>query len=247
VSEYGLRDDECIWVHRIMVDDEQPLPHRHPLAQLAWAEHGQVSVVSEDRHWVMAPSQAIWIPGGEDHEVHVLRGSRLYCVYLWDEECDVPWSGLTVVAMSPLARELVRHLAREDLEDADARHARATLLSVLVPARSAGVDLPLPPDGPARDVATSVLRAPGEPHRLDDWAARLHTSEKTIQRAFATSTGLSFSQWRTHVRLLHALPLLAEQVPVSAVAARAGYTSTNGFTTAFRRHFGTTPATYYSA
>lgn len=248
MSEYGLRDGECIWVHRMSIGEDAGFgAHSHPMTQIAWAERGQLAVVSEEQRWVLAPSQAIWIPGGERHDIRVLRNSEVYCVYLWDEEVDVDWSGLTVLAMNGLARELVRHLAREDLDDADARHARSTLLSVLTPAEASGVDLPLPRDPRARRIAAAVLDEPGLPHRLADWARRTHTSEKTIQRVFLADTGMTFSEWRTQVRLFSSLPLLAEQMPVSAVASHVGYTSTNGFTSAFRQHFGTTPATYFSA
>ncbi|MET0417010.1 MAG: hypothetical protein ABW022_13415 [Actinoplanes sp.] len=41
--------------------------------------------------------------------------------------------------------------------------------------------------------------------------------------------------------------MLAEGPLVAAVAARVGYTSTNGFIEAFRRHFGHTAATHFGA
>lgn len=248
MSEYGLRDGECIWVRQDTVTEELSFgEHAHSMTQLAWVRQGQMVLASQGRQWVLAPSQAIWVPSGRTHDVRVLKGSELYCVYLWEEEVDVAWSELTVLSMNGLARELVRHLAREDLADVDARHARATLLSALSPARADGVDLPVPVDPRARAVAEAVLGDPSPTHALSDWALRLHTSEKTIQRAFLAETGMTFSQWRTQVRLFHSLPLLADQMPVSAVATRIGYTSTNGFASAFRRHFGTTPASYFSA
>lgn len=247
-SEYGLRDDACVWVDQWSVGSgSQFEPHVHPQTQLSWVERGQLLVSTADRRWVLPPSQAIWIPGDVEHEIRVLRDSRLYCVYLWDEECHVPWRGTTILSMAGLARELVRHLARPDLEDSAARHARSTLLSVLEPAGASSVDLPMPVDPRAFEVAAGVLELPSEPHRLGDWAARLHTSEKTIQRAFLAETGMPFSAWRTQARLHRALPMLADEMPVSAVAARIGYTSANGFTAAFRRHFGTTPGMYYPA
>ncbi|AHW64270.1 Transcriptional regulator, AraC-family [Corynebacterium glyciniphilum AJ 3170] len=246
MSEYGLRDGECIWVENFAVEGELVFePHSHLKAQLVWADRGQIAVIVAERRWILAPSQALWIPAEEVHDIRTSDGTELFCAYLWEEECETGWEGLTVLSMSPLARELLRHLAREDLEDAAARHARATLLSVLTPADAAGVDLPMPNDPRARAVASAVLEAPGATHALDDWARQLHASERTIQRAFLSDTGLTFSAWRTQVRLCRSLALLADRVPVSSVAARMGYSSTNGFTSAFRRHFGTTPANYF--
>lgn len=246
MSEYGLHAEECVWVERI------PMPrggrfgeHRHPRLQLVWAEHGQLDVVAADRHWVLPASHAVWIPGDSAHDVHGVAGTEVYCVYLWDEEVDVAWSGTTVLAISPLARHLVRHLAREDLLDVDARHARATLLSVLHPAGTGSVDLPMPTDARALVVARAVLADPAAPHELATWARQLHTGERTVRRAFQDETGMNYTQWRTHARLLSSLRLLAEQTPVAAVARRCGYTSVNGFTGAFRRHFGLTPGAYF--
>lgn len=247
MSEYGLRDAECLWVEHFAVDGGLVFePHSHLKAQLVWADRGQIAVVVGQRRWILAPSQALWIPAEQVHDVATTAGTELYCAYLWEEECDVTWQGLTVLAMSPLARELLKHLAREDLDDGAARHARATLLSVLSPAEAAGVDLPMPDDPRARSIASAVLENPGAPHTLGDWARQLHASERTIQRAFLADTGLTFSAWRTQVRLFRSLPLLADHVPVAAVASRMGYSSTNGFTAAFRQHFGTTPANYFT-
>lgn len=249
MSEYGLRHAECIWVERLVVDEghqEDLGDHTHPYAQLAWAARGELTVSIDGRRWVLSPSQAIWIPADHPHDARALSGSELYSVHVWEEECELGWSGLTVLAMDPLARELVRHLSGEGLEDQHARFARATLLGALRPARAAGLDLPLPTDARARRLAHELLAHPADPRTLREWAHQLHTSSKTLQRAFITETGMTYSQWRTQARLYRSLPLLAAQVPVSRAAAQVGYASPNGFVGAFRRHFGTTPAGYFS-
>lgn len=246
-SEYGLRDDECVWVTRFRIDEGAVFgSHGHPQAQLVWPAGGQMVVEVEGRRWVLAASQAVWLPGDVEHEIRVTRDADMYSVYLWDEECGHGWTAPTPIRMGALARELVRYLAREDLDDAAARRARATLLDVLQPVEVASIDLPMPNDPRARRVAVSVLAEPGLPHTLQEWSRRLHTSEKTIQRAFSVDTGMTFSEWRTQARLYRALPLLAESVPVSAVAGRIGYTSVNGFAAAFRSRFGTTPGAFYA-
>lgn len=56
---------------------------------------------------------------------------------------------------------------------------------------------------------------------------------------------MTFTDWRTQVRLRASLPLLADGLPVAGVARRVGYASLNGFVDAFRRHFGHTPAAHY--
>lgn len=245
-SEYGLRDDECVWVSRFSVPADTPFgTHAHALSQLIWVSSGQMLATVARQQWVLAPSQAVWVPGGVPHDIEAVRDSDVHTVYLWDEECPRDWPNPVPVRMSALSRELIRYLAREDLDDAAARRARGTLLDVLEPLRVSPIDLPMPRDARGRRIATSILADPSLPHTLSGWAMRLHTSEKTIQRTFSAETGMTFSEWRIQARLFCALPLLADSLPISSVATRIGYTSTNGFTSAFRTRFGTTPGTFF--
>ncbi|WP_426502444.1 helix-turn-helix domain-containing protein [Dactylosporangium sp. McL0621] len=55
---------------------------------------------------------------------------------------------------------------------------------------------------------------------------------------------MTFPQWRTQLRLYHALVLLAEHTPVTVVAHRCGWSSASAFIDVFRRAFGHTPGTH---
>ncbi|WP_426505502.1 helix-turn-helix domain-containing protein [Dactylosporangium sp. McL0621] len=55
---------------------------------------------------------------------------------------------------------------------------------------------------------------------------------------------MTFPQWRTQLRLYHALVLLAERTPVPAVAHRCGWSSTSTVIDVFRA-FGHTPGTHH--
>jgi AraC-like DNA-binding protein len=56
---------------------------------------------------------------------------------------------------------------------------------------------------------------------------------------------MTFGRWRQHVRLVHALRLLAAQRSVTSVALEVGYDSVSAFVSSFRKVFGKTPARYY--
>ena len=58
-------------------------------------------------------------------------------------------------------------------------------------------------------------------------------SEKTLSRIFLRETGLSFRVWRQRVRLLGALPALANGERVTDVALACGYDSLSAFIAAF--------------
>lgn len=109
--------------------------------------------------------------------------------------------------------------------------------------------LPLPsPQTTAPQAVAAGLRAvPHDTRTVAEWAEILYTSPSTLRRAFVAETGLTFSEWRTRARLNASAEFLAEGLMVSAVAARVGFTSTNGFIVAFRRHFGDTPKAFASS
>ncbi|HEY3503784.1 MAG TPA: helix-turn-helix domain-containing protein [Actinocatenispora sp.] len=59
-------------------------------------------------------------------------------------------------------------------------------------------------------------------------------------------TGLSFTDWRTRVRLSAALEHMAAGRSVAQVARRVGYATPSAFVAAFRRQTGRTPGDYFA-
>lgn len=241
----GIDDPEAFFLSRFDLPRQSGFgTHEHAEHQLSWVAHGQLAVEAADGSWILPPSHAVWIPGGTPHALRATRPTQLYCLYLLPADCSIDWTATTVVAADPMLRHVILYLTRPDLSDAAAQRARALLVDLLRPAPGAAPDVPMPVDAPARALAEAIVAAPADGRGLRDWAAALHVSEKTLRRAFVAETGLTFTDWRTRVRLRASLPLLADQLPVAAVAARVGYRSANGYINAFRRHFGRTPGSY---
>ncbi|GAB3262735.1 helix-turn-helix domain-containing protein [Kineosporia babensis] len=97
--------------------------------------------------------------------------------------------------------------------------------------------LPRSPDAFA--VARLLLENPTREDSPAALAARVGISERTLQRRFADETGLSFSTWRSRLRVQIAAQHLQEGRGVSWVAAQVGFRSASGFARAFREHQGT--------
>ncbi len=72
---------------------------------------------------------------------------------------------------------------------------------------------------------------------------RVGVSQRTLSRLFADELGMTYPQWRTQVRLQHALMLLAEDQRVTTVALRCGWATPSAFIDTYRRAFGHTPGT----
>lgn len=93
----------------------------------------------------------------------------------------------------------------------------------------------------ARTVAEELVRDPALELTVEQWAARVLSSPRTLRRDFLTDTGLTFEQWRLRGRLTAAVELLVAGYDVDQVAARVGFASRNGLTRAFKGRFGITP------
>jgi AraC-like DNA-binding protein len=81
-----------------------------------------------------------------------------------------------------------------------------------------------------------------EPLRIDDLAARLHTSPSTFHHHFRSLTAMSPLQYQKWLRLSEARRLmLAEHLDATAAATRVGYESPSQFSREYRRLFGAPP------
>lgn len=218
--------------------------HVHDRHQLAWASRGAIVVEVEDRRWMLPTTLALWIPAGVGHVARAVRASTVEGIHVDPAGCPSSPTVPTVMAISPLARQLVQHLATP-LPGARRERAEAVLLDVVHPVASRPIELPMPADQRARQVARILLSDPADRRNLDELGRQVGASPRTLLRLFLAETSLPFNQWRTQARLHAALPYLADGHPVARVADRVGYGTASAFVAAFRRVTGSTPGTYF--
>jgi len=235
-----------------MVLGEMDLPagtwlpwHEHDGHQLAWAGRGILSVNVGDRHWVLPPTRALWIPAGVVHRTGATAQTVLRGIYAARERCPVRWLEPTLVAVRPLLRELLEHLGAAGLGDDERRRAEAVAFDLLEPVDVVPITVPMPSDGRALTVARAVIADPADRRGLADFAHDAGASERTLARLFLTECRTTFGAWRVQARLRAALPLLAAGMPLAAVSRRIGYSSPSAFVAAFRRAVGVTPGAYF--
>ena len=219
--------------------------HTHDDHQLAWAPAGVLAVVTGAAIWVLPPTRALWIPAGLPHETRASGPATMRTLYIRPDLCPVSWPAPTPVAASPLLAGLIGYLDSETLGRARRERAEAVLTDLLEPVARGTIEVRMPEDERARDVAQALTADPADRRTLTEWGRRVGASERTLARAFVTATGLPFGRWRTLLRLQSALPLLAGGEVVSRIAARVGYETPSAFIAAFRRETGTTPAAYF--
>ena len=227
--------------------DRYEAMHTHPEPKLVWTSTATLRVTTAARDWLLPPGYGLWIPGGHEHGVAALRLGEGSVITFDPDHCPLTWAEPTGVVVGPLLRELVAHLQRSPPDDPSRPPAETLLFALLRPVPSHDIHVTLPADPRLRAIAERILADPAEARDLAFWADEVHASVRTLSRLFRADTGMSFAQWRAHVRIRAAIEHLAEGTPVKATARAVGYAKTSAFIEAFRRATGQTPGTYLKA
>lgn len=219
--------------------------HTHVDHQLAWAASGVLTVRTREAAWVLPTTRALWIPAGVRHETLSPGTATMRSAYLRPGRCPISWTEPTPVSASPLMAELIGYLEDPALDGRRRANAEAVLVDTLQPVAMTTVDVRMPVDDRARQVAELIAANPADGRTLAEWGRAVGASERTLARAFLADTGVSFGRWRTLLRVRAALAALAGGEPVGNVARHVGYDSDSAFVQAFRRETGMTPAAYF--
>jgi len=211
------------------------------LHQFYWSPDGMLATRHGSGTGFIGPRDVFWAHRATTHEVRGGDHQTVYRVCLR----EIP-PGLTGLRAGPAsidapAAAAIRAIARKGYAEDAALAARARIMAGLHAS-------PTPPasatGGTGRGFALAVARAlskdPADPTHIDEWAARLHISPKTLQRDFVREFGMPYARWRTRQRL-RASRVLLETHPVTEVAHLVGYASSSAFISAFAKEYGHTP------
>ncbi|WP_395575605.1 AraC family transcriptional regulator [Streptomyces sp. BK79] len=217
--------------------------HRHDDHQIVYAGRGVLAVTTSVGSWVAPATRAIWVPAGTVHAHQAHGDLELHLVGLPAWENPLNLGTPTVLAVSPLLRELIIAFTRTEEDDDGPKRTRlrAVLLDQLQTSVQQPLHLPTPSSPLLRTVCDLLRSDPSDNRTLTELGREVGASDRTLSRLFSTDLGMTFPQWRTQLRLHHALILLAEKVPVTRVANQCGWSSTSAFIDVFRRTFGHTP------
>lgn len=217
--------------------------HHHDEHQIVYAARGVLSVTTDNGRWIAPASLAIWIPAGTVHEHRAHGRTDAHLVGLPVATNPLGHNAPAVITVGPLLRELIIEYTREPHESTgpERDRLRAVLLDLLRRSPRHPVQLPVPRDRRLAEVCALLHDDPADSRPLARLGAQVGASERTLSRLFREELHLSFPQWRTQLRLHHALILLAEDHSVTEVARRCGWASTSAFIDVFRRTFGRTP------
>ncbi|MFJ5927196.1 AraC family transcriptional regulator [Kitasatospora sp. NPDC092948] len=227
--------------HRL-VHRERIAWHWHDVNQLITPGLGVLEVSTPHGRWVVPPHRAVWLPAGVAHTHRSHGTSELRCLVYPAGTNPLGLAAPAVLAVTPLLREIIAHLTGPDAPvGRPARTLELAALDQLARAPELPLGLPRPTDPRLRDVAALLTADPADGRSLAELGRAVGAAERTLSRLFRRELGLGFPQWRTQLRLQHALVLLAQGRSVTSTAAACGFRSPSAFIEAFRHAFGTTP------
>ncbi|GAA3820737.1 helix-turn-helix transcriptional regulator [Sphaerisporangium flaviroseum] len=230
---------------QVLAPGERIDAHRHDDHQIVYAGSGVLAITTDAGTWFAPGTRAIWVPAGCVHAHRAYGHLALHLLGLPPDTNPLGLDAPTVLAVSPLLRELIiAYTGGPHDETSERLRLRAVLLDQLRASPQQHVQLPAPADPRLTAVCDVLHRDPADPRSLAALATAAGAGERTLSRLFRRELGMTFPQWRTQLRLYHALRMLASDMPVTTVAHHCGWSSTSAFIDVFRRAFGYTPGTH---
>jgi AraC-like DNA-binding protein len=214
----------------------------HRRGHLVYAARGVLSVHTERGTSIVPANRVAWTPAGFTHYHRAHGATDMRIVFLPASLARLVPARPVVFLASDLARELLLTLTGPREHD---RAARARLHRVLVDelreAHEQPLRLPEPHDDRLRAVARLLYENPADNTALAELGRATGASARTLSRLFHDELGMTFYEWRTQLRVYHALVLLADGHDTTHVAHACGWSNPSSFIAAFRNLVGTTP------
>lgn len=222
-------------------------PHAHPRGQLIHASSGVMRVICGRDIWVVPPSQAVWVPPGQEHEVYFPGEVALRTLFIDPSAVSGMAEQCAVLKVSPLLRELILKaiaVGENYTPESAGWRLMQVILDELREAETTPLHLPMARDARVMRVIEALLADPGNKHGLDWWARKTGASGRNLARLFVAETGLTFGAWRKRLLLQEAIKRLDQGQPVTTVAFDLSYSSLSAFIEMFRKALGASPGQY---
>jgi AraC-like DNA-binding protein len=220
-----------------------------------YAARGVLSLHTDFGTSIVPADRVAWIPAGHAHH-HRAHGRTDMRIEFLPASLGRRLPPRPVVMLaSALAREVMLTLTGERNDDRAAGRAdrgalarlRRVLVDELQEAPEQPLQLPEPRDDRLQAIAQILYDDPADNGSLTDHGRRVGAGARTLSRLFRDELGMTFYEWRTQLRICHALVLLADGHDVTYVAHACGWANPSSFIAAFSALLGTTPGRHRTA
>lgn len=226
----------------------------HARGHLVYAATGILTVHTERGTSIVPANRVAWTPAGFTHHHRAHGDTDMRIVFLAPSVARLLPDRPAVFVAGGLAREVLLALTGprnyEDASPGYSRSARSRLLRVLADelreTPEQPLQLPEPKDDRLRSIARLLDETPADNASLAELGKTIGASARTLSRLFRNELGMTFYEWRTQVRIYHALVLLADGHDVTGTALACGWANPSSFIAAFTDLVGTTPGRHRS-
>ncbi|MEU6378821.1 helix-turn-helix transcriptional regulator [Streptomyces sp. NPDC046909] len=216
-----------------------------------YAAGGVLAVHTERGTSIVPANRVAWTPAGCTHQHRAHGDTDMRIVFLAPSLARLVPDRPVVFLASALAREVLLALTGPRADAAAPGYspsARARLHRVLVEelreAHEQPLHLPEPQDDRLRAIARILRETPADNSTLAEFGRTVGAGSRTLSRLLRAELGMTFYEWRTQLRVHHALVLLAEGHDTTRTAYACGWSNPSGFIAAFTDIIGTTPGRY---
>jgi AraC-like DNA-binding protein len=224
----------------------------HPRGHLVYAARGVLSVHTERGTSIVPANRVAWTPAWYTHYHRAHSDTDMRIVFLPASLARSAPDHPAVFTVSGLAREVLLALtgprgdgrAAGGYDRAALARLRRVLADELREAREQPLQLPEPRDDRLRAITRMLREHPADNTSLAVLGQAAGASARTVSRLLRSELGMTFYQWRTQLRVYHALVLLAEGHDTTYVAHACGWANPSSFIAAFTGIVGTTPGRY---
>jgi AraC-like DNA-binding protein len=216
--------------------------HRHREGQLLYPSAGVIATTTDRGTWLTPANR---ISPGAAHYHRAFGETRIRLVEVPLRMCAALPAEPTVFSVTPLLREALLALTsgRSFRPEAGER-LRHVVIDELTDVPEQPLRLPEPADDRLRAVTDLLHANPADPSTLAELRRAVGASERVLSRLFHAELGMGFLQWRTLLRLQHALIHLVNGETVTGTATRCGWANPTSFIEAFTTVLGQTPGRY---
>jgi AraC-like DNA-binding protein len=229
----------------VMVHGERVPAHSHRHGQVVYAASGVLTVSTAGGTWIAPANRVVWTPAGFEHHHRFYGATDVRLVFIPTALAAALPTRPAVVATTPLLREVLLALTGPQSHKPEAVDRLIHVaVDELADAPELPFHLPEPGDDRLRAVTDLLHADPATSSTLAKLGQSVGASERTLSRLFQTDLGMSFNQWRTQLRIQHALVYLVDGHSITDTATSCGWSSASTFIEAFSATLGQTPGRY---
>jgi AraC-like DNA-binding protein len=237
--------DDAVQGRWALVHGEAVAPHTHARGQLLYAASGVLVTTTSRGTWVSPADRISWTPPRFAHHHRAYGDSEISILEVPGELCGALPAHPSVFTASALLREVVLKLTgRRSLRPGVGTRLLQVAVDELLDLPEHSLYLPEPTDDRLRAATDRLHADPADSATLTELGRGVGASERTLSRLFRAELGMTFYQWRTLLRVQHALVYMAQRRSVTETALLCGWANSTSFIEAFTAIIGQTPGRY---